>query len=232
MRRVVLVSALFVLLAQPAAAIVHERTFSVPDVGTIRYGVSVPDDYDPREPRPLVLVLHPNERIPYFGVRFMMAIVSPALNDLGGIMVAPDCPARAWTDPTAERSVMALLKNILDEFAVDRSRILVTGYSMGGRGTWFMESRHADLFTGAIVMAGSPGDEPLDRLATIPTFVIHSRDDQVVPFAPSESTTRELEKAGRVIKFEALEGLGHYDMGGYVDSLRRAGLWIAERWKK
>jgi predicted peptidase len=101
---------------------------------------------------------------------------------------------------------------------------------MGGRGTWFMSSRHADLFTAAIVIAGSARDVPTDRLATIPTYVIHSRDDQVMPFEPAQRTAQELEKMGRIVKFEALQGLGHYEMGGYVDAIRRAGRWVVERW--
>jgi predicted peptidase len=160
----------------------------------------------------------------------MRGIVSPALKDLNAIIVAPDCPTRSWSDPAAEQAVMALLQNVMKEYAVDRRRILVTGFSLGGRGTWFMSSRHADLFTGAIPIAGSSGDEPLDRLGKIPTYVIHSRQDQVVPFEPDERTTRQLEKIGKPVRFEALDGLSHYEMGGYIDALTRGGKWIAERW--
>jgi pimeloyl-ACP methyl ester carboxylesterase len=81
-------------------------------------------------------------------------------------------------------------------------------------------------------MAASVGNEPVDRLATIPTYVIHSRDDQVVPFAPAEKNARALQKMGRVIRFDALLDLGHYDMVGYVDALRRGARWVAERWPR
>jgi predicted esterase len=80
-----------------------------------------------------------------------------------------------------------------------------------------------------IVLAGTT-DEPLESLARIPTHVIHSRDDQVVPFAQAEQRAAALERMGRTVKFEALEGLGHFDMGGYSPALRRAGSWVAERW--
>ena len=228
---IVLASALLALLGQSAAPAVLQRTFVSPESGRILYGISVPAGYTKGEPRPLILALHPGgERTPYYGLSFMRGIVSPALKDLNAIIVAPDCPTRSWSDPAAEQAVMALLQNVMKEYAVDRRRILVTGFSLGGRGTWFMSSRHADLFTGAIPIAGASGDEPLDRLGRIPTYVIHSRDDQVVPFAPDERTTRELEKLGRMVRFEALEGLGHYEMGGYIDALTRGGKWIAERW--
>lgn len=222
---------LFALLGQSTAPAVLQRTFVAPDAGRILYGISVPAGYTAREPRPLVLALHPGgERTPYYGLSFMRGIVSPALKDLGAIIVAPDCPSRAWSDPTADRAVMALLQNVMNEYAIDRRRVLVTGFSLGGRGTWFMSSRHADVFTAAIPIAGSSGDEPLDRLGRIPTYVIHSRADQVVPFEPDERTTKELETLGRVVRFEALEGLSHYAMGGYIDALARAGRWVAERW--
>jgi predicted peptidase len=127
---------------------------------------------------------------------------------------------------------MTLLRKVQEEYTVDKRRVLVTGFSMGGRGTWFMASHHPDLFTAAIPMAASTGDEPTDRLAKMPTYVIHSRADEVVPFEPAEKNARELEKLGRTIRFEELQGVGHFSMGGYMDALRRAGRWIEERWGK
>lgn len=221
------------LLLQPTAPGIYRLTFPVQDFGDMRYAVSIPRGYSPRQARPLVLALHPGgERMPYYGGAFVQQIVGPALSDLGAIVVAPDCPTRAWTDPIADRAVMALLRSVLNEYAIDRLRVLVTGFSLGGRGTWFMASRHADTFTAAIVMAGSSGDEPIDRLARVPTYVIHGTEDEVVPFAPSERVARDLEGLGRDIEFESLDGVTHFQMGGYVDALRRAGRWVADRWKK
>jgi predicted peptidase len=229
---ILLASALFALLSQSTAPAVLQRTFVAPESGRILYGISVPAGYTKGEPRPLILALHPGggQGTPYYGLSFMRGIVSPALKDLNAIIVAPDCPTRSWSDPAAEQAVMALLQNVMKEYAVDRRRVLVTGFSLGGRGTWFMSSRHADLFTGAIPIAGSSGDEPLDRLGKIPTYVIHSRQDQVVAFEPDERTTRQLEKMGKPVRFEALDGLGHYEMGGYVDALTRGGKWVVEHW--
>ena len=225
-----------VLIAQSNAAVsgqIQNRTLHVAEVGSITYGISVPDRVSPSEPRPLVLALHPGGgRIAYYGSAFMRQAVLPALGDLGAIIVAPDCPARSWGDLTADRAVLALLVAVRQEYAIDRRRILVTGFSMGGRGTWFMASHHADLFTAAVPVAASVGDEPLDRLGIIPTYIIHSRDDQVVPFGPAERNARQLASLGRPVRFEALGGVGHYEMGRYVNALRRAGRWIVESWNK
>jgi predicted peptidase len=232
---VLLAAAMTTLLGQAAPTVsgVHELRFQMPTGGTMLYAVSIPKGYDAQRPAPLVLVLHSGgERMRYYGSAFMRLLVEPALNGLRPIMIAPDCPTNAWTDPIAEQAVMALVQDTLAHYAIDRRRILVTGFSMGGRGTWFMASRHSDLFTGAIPMAASIGDEPMERLGIIPTYVIHSRADEVSPFAPAERAAKQLITLGRTVRFEPLDDFGHYEMFRYVDALRRAGRWMADRWGK
>jgi predicted peptidase len=225
-----LIFALFVGLAQPATSHVEQKTFQAPDGVTILYGISIPRDYDPGHPRPLVLALHPGgTKTSYYGVQYMRHIFLPGLRELDPIMVAPDCPTAAWSDPAAEQAVMALIDKVRGEYAIDRRRMVVVGFSLGGRGTWFMSSRHPDLFTAAIVMAGAT-DEPVDRLGRIPTYVIHSRADERVPFAQAEKRATELDELHRVVKFEAIDGVGHFDMTSYLPALQRAGRWVAEHW--
>jgi len=228
-----LLIALLMLLGQPPQRGIEDHALQVDGVGQVFYGISVPNDYDAKDPRPLVLALHPGgTRTRYYGSAYMRQVVAPGVRDLKPIIVAPDCPTQAWSDPGGERAAMALVQYALDHYSIDRRRILVVGFSLGGRGTWFMSSHHPDVFTAAIPMAASTGGDPIEKLATMPTYVIHSRADQVVPFAPAERNARELQKLGRTIKFEALSDLSHYDMISYVDALRRGARWIADRWKE
>jgi len=227
----ILIPAVALLASDAHAADMRDLTMSLPGRGELRYGLSVPDGYRQSQPRPLILALHPGgERTRYYGSAYARMMVAPAAADLGAFIVAPDCPSGAWTDAASEQAVMALLDRVLSDYAIDRRRVLVTGFSMGGRGTWFMASHHRDLFTAAIPMAASTGDDPIDSLATMPTYVIHSRRDQVVPFAPAERNAQELERMGRVVKFEALADPTHFQMGLYVPALRRAMQWVSARW--
>lgn len=205
----------------------------LPSGGTLLYGLAVPAPASAERPRPLVLALHPGgERMRYYGSAYASAVVLPALGSLDAVVVAPDCPSGSWTDAEADTAVMAVIERVMREHRIDRERILVVGYSMGGRGTWFMASRHRDLFTAAIPMAASVGDEAPDTLATMPTYIVHSRRDQVVPFGPAEQNAAMLEQRGHRVKFEALDQPTHFEMTAYVPALRRAVAWVTEQWRR
>lgn len=203
----------------------------LPSGGTLLYGLSTPPASTTRRPVPLVLALHPGgERMRYYGSTYAAAVVLPALGTMEAVVVAPDCPSGSWTDVEADAAVMALLQKVRREHTIDLRRVLVVGYSMGGRGTWFMSAHHPDLFTAAIPMAASVGDEAPDTLATMPTYIVHSRRDQVVPFEPAARNAAALERLGRRVTFEALDQPTHFEMLAYVPSLRRALAWVAEQW--
>ena len=202
----------------------------VPNYGQMGYTISVPRDLDPNEPRPFVLALHPGGGSR--GGPFLVSIVEPALRDWGAIIVAPDSPNRRWSVESAEQSVLFLMDDVFTRYAIDTDRVLVTGFSMGGAGTWFMASHHAERFTGAIPIASRPRDFPLDKIGSMPVHVIHSRDDEVVPISPARDAAETLRAQGTPVEFIELAGIGHFSMGGYVDSLREAGRWMWDQWQR
>ena len=217
------------LLQAPLDPGLHNTTIEVDGVGTVTYGIWIPRDYDPAEPRPLVLALHPGgSRGPYYGTQFLRGVVGPALQDWGAIIVAPDAPDRRWDNETSERGVLALLDDVIDRYAINTERILVTGFSLGGRGTWYMASRHPDLFAAAIPMAARSSSDDAARVGDMPVFIIHARNDEVVPFEPAEQLAHDMEERGQTVSFLPLEGVGHFQMG--APPLREAGEWVVARW--
>ncbi len=220
-------------LAQPVAAPrITQTVFELADGGKMPYGISIPSGatVNDQTPRPLVLALHPGGRSVYYGSNFMQRVVEPALRDWEAIIVAPDVPSRRWADPVSERAVLDLLDHVMTQYTIDTDRVLVTGFSMGGRGTWFFATRHADLFTGAIPMAASSGDDDLAGLGTMPVHVIHSPEDEVVPFGQAKETAELLAEQGHPVRLLRVAGLGHYNMGGYVEPLQQASQWMKEQW--
>ena len=95
-----IVAALFAAILQAPAFRLQQKTLLMPDGTTLLYGRAVPGDYDPQQPRPLVLALHPGgDKTSYYGAQYMRSVFLPNLREINPIMVAPDCPTRAWSDP-------------------------------------------------------------------------------------------------------------------------------------
>ena len=218
-----------VALAQSSSSPrVQSGVLEIPDGGRMGYTISVPRDADTNESRPLVLALHPGGGSR--GGPFLTEIVEPALSEWNAIIVAPDSPTRSWTSDIAERAVLQLLDDLLESYTIDQERILVTGFSMGGFGSWFLATHHPERFAGAIPMASSPRDYPLDDLGSMPIHAIHSREDTVVPIGPAREAVATLEQANHPVRFTELGGVGHFQMAGYIDALRTAGEWMMEQW--
>ena len=173
---------------------IYQERFEPEDSLPVRYTLSIPKGYEPDQPVPLVLALHYGGRVtPYYSKGFLLELVGPGLRGLEAIIVAPDCPSPdGWNNPESDKAVTALLQHLLEHYEIDRSRLLVTGYSMGGHGTWYMAAEHPDLFTAAIPMAGAPGHGTLEKMGDIPICVVHSSDDQVVPIQPARDAVKEL----------------------------------------
>jgi predicted peptidase len=232
---------------------VQERVLQVEDGLELRYTISIPLELDTDTPAPLVLALHygwQGDLPQYYGRGFLEPMVEPAFAGLGAIIVAPDCPDTDWHQPRSEKALLVLLDEIRSEFSVSPDRIVITGYSLGGMGTWFLAVEHPEIFSAAIPMASPPMlDRPDGSLRTslnrffeggavpaheaiggMPFYAIHGRLDEVIPLAPVQEAIEDLKAGGASIEFVIVEGASHYDMGWYVDPLKRAVEWLKQIW--
>lgn len=92
------------------------------------------------------------------------------------------CPPRLTPAPTPSiQLVSELLADRCKALPIDSSRILVTGLSMGGYGTWDLLERNPDLFAAAIPVCGA-GDSTLAwKVRKVPIWAFHGKMDSVVP---------------------------------------------------
>ena len=213
----------------PTSAGVHEMV--LPDSGRL-YTLAIPDNYDETVPVPLILSLHYGGRVtPYFGRGLLEILIEPALGDLGAIIVAPDSATTGgWANADSERHLMELLDHIEANYNVDSTRTLVTGYSMGGAGTWYMAPRYPNRFAAALPMAGRP--EPnLEAFAwETPMYVIHSTADELIALAPAKSAIEQLQAKGISVELAIIDDITHYQMALYRPHLRAAIPWIKSVW--
>jgi predicted peptidase len=183
-------------------------------------------------PNPLVLALHWGGPLyPYIGGDLLTGLVEPALRELGAIIVAPDRTTESWTDPQSEATLLALLDEIQANYAIDPVRTLITGYSIGGMGTWYMAARNPERFAAAIPIAAPPPPDAADNEWKIPLYVIHGRQDELFPLAETERVVRQLEAQGAAVELAIVDRATHYQTDRFREPLQRAIPWIRRAWE-
>ncbi len=123
----------------------------------------------------------------------------------------------------------ALLDMVLARYAIDKKKVAVTGYSMGGTGSWHFAQEFPQRFSAAIPIAGTPSESAVGW--RLPVLAIHSRDDQVAPFGPTETRIAQLQKAGVNARLIPLTGITHYETDRFQAALQQAVPWLREIWK-
>lgn len=198
-----------------------------------RYTIAIPGSYADGEAVPLIMALHWGGVVtPFYGKSILAYLVEPALRELGAIIVAPDCVHGDWTNPQSESEVNALLEHLQDSYNIDASRTVITGYSKGGMGTWYLAARNQDKFSAAVPMAGLPQPDSADVEWAIPLYVIHSRRDEIMPFDQTERVVSQLREKGVAVEFVLLQDVTHYETDRFVRPLQAAVPWIRRVWSE
>jgi predicted peptidase len=192
--------------------------------GEILYGLWIPPNINTGQSVPLVVALHGRgSNTPYIGDALMRTLVQPALQDLGSIIIAPDVPGDSWFDITSEQTVMQFITIASDEWPVDPNRIYITGYSMGGIGTWFLADKYPDTFCGAIPIASTP----IGYLSgKVPHYVIQGEYDEEFGTSPVRHAVEVIQSKHRKARLVIADSLGHGDINGYIPYLRDCITWF------
>jgi len=215
------------------APTIYERTLTVPSGLKVRYAIFPPKSFSPEKSFHLILALHYGGKVTnFYGTEFVTMLIEPALKDVEAIIVDPDCQERRWENPVSERAVMNLLNHISQEYKVDSRRILVTGYSIGGIGTWHLAAQHSDFFTAAIPISALPDPKTMAPVKNVPLYVIHSREDEVFPFKELKSFIDGQKSGGASIKIVVVDGITHYEAYCFIEPPKAAILWIKKVWRE
>ncbi len=113
-------------------------------------------------------------------------------------ILAPQCPENVWWDTNA---VYQLILEISSKYNVDKSRIYLTGLSMGGWGTWKLAEEHPELFAAIATVCG-PVDQMMmfevEKLKDMPIQIFHGALDDVVPPIQSIEMYQKLVKINSI----------------------------------
>ncbi|MEM9282680.1 MAG: hypothetical protein AAGA96_12700 [Verrucomicrobiota bacterium] len=96
-------------------------------------------------------------------------------------VVAPRCPEPDnWRGHVGDQAA-ALVRDLADHLPIDRSRIYVTGLSLGGGGSFYAVANHQDLFAATILGANGGPVYELEKFKNVPIWQFHGELDADSP---------------------------------------------------
>jgi len=198
----------------------HRRAFRSILDGTYQpYSLKLPADYNPATKYPLLVVLHGS------GVS-EENMLNQAWSDGSFIELAPlgrdiyGC----YDSKAAQADIREAIADVVRYFAVDESKIIISGFSMGGYGALRTYYEQPKLFKGVAVFSGHPDllnfwqdtsaypnfldDRYLARFRNMPVFIFHGKKDGI-PYALMEKTAAKLRQHGARVELSLASEKGH-----------------------
>lgn len=125
-------------------------------------------------------------------------------------MVAPQFPeGRYWS---TEDWFDSLYNEVASKYCIDKSRVYVTGISMGGYRTYTAALDHPDKITAIVPLCGGVNDSDTTRICSlknIPILTYRGTADNEISIHETERIEKSLKKCNGNITFHRPEGEGH-----------------------
>ena len=194
--------------------------------------ITLPPGFEEDKSYPLIIALHWGlDNYPGVNRDFMAGFIEPAFDGLGAILAAPMRRELDWTDASNEAVIMEVIAELQRTYPINTGQILLTGYSMGGIGSWAVGSRHQDTFTGILPISAQPPAGVLEFDWQVPLYVIHSQQDEYFPFRDVQTIVDELKQQGADISWHPLTNGTHFDTGSFISAVQASHPWIRSMWQ-
>jgi len=214
------------------------------------YGLYVPTTYRPGTAAPLTLELHS------LGSGYnQYAIFAPNIyTELGEqrhslVLTTEGRGPDGWYHDAAEVDLFEAWADVAARYDLDPARTTISGYSMGGYGTYRIASLYPDLFSGAFAIVG-PADESitggpsggrvpqledtentlhlLDNLRRVPVLMWDGTNDELVPVVGPLNTERRLHSLGYEHRLDLFPGYDHF-LFSILDEWGPGRDWLGDR---
>ena len=189
---------------------------------TFRYGVVVPDSYDPQVSYPVEFMLHGGVARPEWGPGgewWRSGYANLQREDRIFVVPAAWRDAFWWHDNQAD-SLPAVLREVKRRYNVDDNRVSMTGISDGGTGAYFFAFKQPSEWASFLPYIGHPGvlRNPaggagyrlyFENLTAKPLYIVNGELDRLYPAASLRSFIDVLIEAEVEHVFREIEGGGH-----------------------
>jgi len=233
MRKLILITLLSLSVVVPSMGQSAQQKMKTTIQAEINYLMFLPKDYvKTGKPSPMIVFLHGSgergsdlEKVKAWGPP---AIVEKNA-DFPFIVVSPQCPEGQWWNIFL---LKGMIDDVLSKYNVDKSRVYLTGLSMGGFGAWELATTFPDYFAAVAPICGGGNPLLVSKLKNTPVWVFHGKKDTSVPEQQSAIMVEALKKIGADVEYTVLPEGGHSD--AWIYAYDKAGLfdWFLKHQKK
>jgi predicted peptidase len=175
--------------------------------------VFTPENYDSQKSLPLMIFLHGSgER--GTDINLVKKHGPPKIAEKDKhfefITVSPQClkdaKGKGWWEVD---DLNLLLDYVQKNYKVDKSRIYLTGLSMGGFGSWAWVANNPDIFAAVVPICGGGDPKNAKKYGKLPIWAFHGDKDTAVPLKKSQEMVDAINKVDGDIKLTIYPGVGH-----------------------
>jgi predicted peptidase len=182
------------------------------DGGSHKYGLFLPHNYKPNVPTPAIVFLHGVLQAGGDGRSEMGQGLGPNISRnperFPCIAIFPQSGGD-WTGEARDRLCMAVIDDVAAHYAIDPDRVVLTGLSNGGYGTWHIGANHPDRFAALVPVSGNADYESVSKLTRIPIWCFHNSGDFIIGSGNSREMIRLINEAGGHAKYTQFNAVGH-----------------------
>jgi predicted peptidase len=179
-----------------------------------RFTVYVPGNYDASQRWPAIVFLHGLGEGGSDGVKNTTVGLGPAIaknpERFPFIVIFPQSGG-TWDDAQEHELVIAALDTVKKRYSIDDKRIVITGLSTGGLGTWLVAAKYADRFAAVAPMCAYYADDAIAPLAQsrLPIWAFHNSGDPFVGAGGTRKMVERINASGGNAKVTIYGALGH-----------------------
>lgn len=170
--------------------VIQRRTFKDED-GEHRYALFVPQNYSKERKWPVLMFLHGAGERGSDGISQTNVGIGPVLRKRAAtfpfIVIMPQCEdtqsryLAGWLNETKDaRRAMKILDAVEKEFSVDTEKRVLSGWSMGGFGTWSIAAANPKHWSAVVPLAGGGDPAIAKSLTEIPIWAFHGQNDAAI----------------------------------------------------
>ncbi len=189
----------------------HLRTVPTPE-GERKYTLYTPEGYDGKTRMPLILFLHGAGERGDDGVVSAQVGLGPAILKRGGVPAFVLFPQarRTWSaDSPDMKAALLAMDEVTSQYKIDPKRIIVTGLSMGGHGSWDIAVKQPDMFAACAPICGPGQVDQVERLRGLPVWAFCGDDDQARTLHNMRAMVEALMAHGGQARITEYRGVGH-----------------------